>query len=110
MRAVHAQGIPCVVVSSSPRRYLEAGLARAGILECFTELVTTDETGCSKKDPAIYARAIGILGGDAETTWAVDDAPYAIEAMRAFGFRTICVGPRSSEFADINVDTLDELL
>ena len=110
VRMVHERGIPCVVVSSSPRRYLEAGLARAGILDCFAELVTTDETGCSKQEPAIYEHAVRILGGKPATTWAVDDAPYAIEAMHAFGLRTICVGVRMSAVADIDVVNLDELM
>ena len=110
VRAAHASGLPCVVVSSSPRRYLEAGLGRVGILECFDELVTTDESGCSKQEPAIYERACAILGSDPATTWAVDDAPYAIAAMHAFGLRTICVGERTPEYADLDVSNLSELL
>ena len=110
VRAVFNRGIPCVVVSSSPRRYLAAGLAHVGILDCFTDLVTTDEVGCSKQDSAIYAHAVEILGGTAETSWAVDDAPYAIEAMHKFGLRTICVGERSTGFADMNIRAFTELL
>ena len=106
VRFVCGRGVPCVVVSSSPRRYLEAGLERAGILECFVDLVSTDEVGCSKQDDAIYSRALEILGSKLNATWAIDDAPYAIEAMHAFGLRTICVGPRTSGLADMNVGTL----
>ena len=109
VRAVYNRGIPCVVVSSSPRRYLAAGLAHVGLLDCFVDLVTTDEVACSKQDDAIYAHALEILGGIAGTTWAVDDAPYAIEAMHRFGLRTICVGNRSSECADMNIETFAEL-
>lgn len=107
VRRVHAAGIPCVVVSSSPRRYLEPGLERAGILGCFKALVSTEEAGCSKQDFGIYRRALQELGTDAASTWAVDDAPYAIAVMHDFGLKTICVGPRDSQFADINVRTLE---
>ena len=110
VREVTRRGMPCVVVSSSPRRYLEAGLERAGILECFVDLVTTDETGFSKQEPGIYERALAVLGSAREFTWAVDDAPYAIAAMHDFGLRTICVGPRNSSVADLNVFTLEEVL
>ena len=118
VRAVAAAGIPCVVVSSSPRRYLEAGLAHVGLLDCFKELVTTDETGCSKQDFAIYERAIAELGSTRETTWAVDDAPYAIGVMGDFGLNTIAVGnscsPERAQLlrntATRFVDTLEELL
>ena len=110
VRKAHALGIPCVVVSSSPRRYLEAGLSRAGILECFAELVTTDEIGCSKQEPGIYEAAVNILRADPDAVWAIDDAPYAIRAMHDFGLRTICVGDRSSDVADINIASLELLL
>ena len=110
VRAVHERGIPCVVVSSSPRRYLAAGLERAGVLDCFKELVSTDEAGASKQDFKIYEVAVRELGCDVERVWAVDDAPYAIAVMHEFGLKTICAGPRDSDVADINVSTLFELL
>lgn len=110
VRAVHERGIPCVVVSSSPRRYLAAGLERAGVLDCFKELVSTDEVGASKQDLKIYEVAVRELGCEASRVWAVDDAPYAIAVMHEFGLKTICAGPRKSDVADINVETLEELL
>ena len=110
VREACAHGIPCVVVSSSPRRYLEAGLSRAGILECFDELVSTDEVGVSKQDFAIYEAALEALGCSRENVWAVDDAPYAIAVMHEFGLKTICVGERRSDAADLDVLTLQELL
>ena len=110
VRRAAASGAPCVVLSSSPRRYLDAGLKRIGIRDCFLELVTTDESGCSKQDAAIYERALSILGGDAATTWAFDDAPYAVFAMHSSGLKTVCVGERTSEYADANVSSFEELL
>lgn len=109
VRKLHETGTPCVVLSSSPRRYLDAGLKRIGIRDCFDELVTTDETGCSKQDAAIYERALSVMGSKAETTWCFDDAPYAILAMHSCGLKTVCVGDRSSEHADINVESFGEL-
>ena len=110
--------IPCVVLSSSPRRYLEAGLSHAGILDCFDELVTTDETGCSKQDAKIYERALSILGSARDKTWAIDDAPYAIRVMGRFGLNTIaplngCSIERETRLrasATLVVSTLQELL
>lgn len=109
VKKVHERGLPCVVLSSSPRRYLDAGLKRIGIRDCFVELVSTDEVGCSKQDFAIYERAVDIIGGTPETVWAVDDAPYAVKVMHDFGLKTICVGERSSEYADVNVSLLSEI-
>lgn len=109
--------IPCVVLSSSPRRYLEAGLRRAGILDCFIDLVSTDEVGASKQDHAIYQHALDVLGTKADETWAVDDAPYAIAVMHDFGLKTVGVAAGCSaerraklvEHADIVVDWLSEI-
>ena len=103
-------GIPCVVVSSSPKRYLAEGLARAGILECFKALVTTDTVGSSKQEPAIYQAAVDELGCAPDCVWAFVDAPYAIAALHAFGLKTACVGNRSSQFADLNPQSFEELL
>ena len=118
VKAAAAEGVPCVVVSSSPRRYLEAGLGHVGLLDCFKELVTTDETGCSKQDFAIYERAVRILGAPKEEVWAVDDAPYAIAVMRDFGLNAIGVGngcsPERAELlrdrASMYVETLNNML
>lgn len=117
VRAVADAGVPCVVLSSSPRRYLEAGLRRAGILDCFADLVSTDEVGASKQDFAIYKHALGVLGTEAGETWAVDDAPYAIAVMSDFGLKTVGVAAGCSaerrakltERADIVVDWLNEI-
>lgn len=118
VRLIANAGIPCVVLSSSPRRYLEAGLRRASILECFKDLVTTDEVGVSKQDFAIYQKAIEILGTKPYETWAVDDAPYAVAVMSDFGLNTVGVAAGCSkerrvklaDNADIVVDWLSEFV
>ena len=117
VRKVSAAGIPCVVLSSSPRRYLEAGMKRADILDCFVELVNTEDVGCSKQDFKIYDRALEALGSKASETWAVDDAPYAIQVMGSFGLNTIGVGNGCAparaallrQHATLFVDSLEEL-
>ena len=110
VRLAHNAGIPCVVVSSSPHRYLEEGLKRVGIRDCFKALVSTEDTRSSKLDSKIYEEALKVLGTSRETTWAIDDAPYAIAAMHDCGLKTICVGSRDAEMADINVSSFEELL
>lgn len=81
--------IPCVIVTSSPRRYVEAGLACADIPPVFTEIVTTDEAGLAKSDGGIYRIALDAMAADVETAWGIDDALYAVRAMNEFGLRTI---------------------
>lgn len=112
------RGIPCVVVSSSPRRYLEVGLEHVGIADCFIRLISTEDVCLSKINPAIYQIALDSLGSALDTTWAFDDAPYACEVMRAFGFKTVAPAndadqkeiEAKAQAADYVVATLKDLL
>ena len=83
------QGIACTVVTSSPRKYVEAGLRRCGLYDFFVEVCTTDELNMSKQEPYIYQHAMDVMGSDVSTTWGIDDAVYAIRVMDAMGMRTI---------------------
>jgi HAD superfamily hydrolase (TIGR01509 family) len=107
VRAVAARGIPCVVVSSSPRRYLEAGLARHGMLDSFRALVSTDEVGASKQERKIYDVAADVLGCPREAVWAVDDAPYAVAAMHGFGLHTVGMASGDADRDDRFAGTAD---
>lgn len=88
VHAAQTAGIPCTVVSSSPQRYVLAGLARAGIVDAFTKIITTEDVGMSKQDAGIYLLAAETMGSAPEHTWGFDDALYALEVMRAVGMRT----------------------
>ncbi len=118
VRKVNRAGLPAVVLSSSPRRYLETGLRRVGILDCFSALITTDECGIAKSNPVIYERALDILETPKDTTWGVDDALYALRTMTKFGIPTIAVGNGRvgekqtllKEASTIYVDNLEELV
>lgn len=118
VRRLADAGTPCVVVSSSPVRYLSAGLSRVGLGDCFKALISTEDCGISKQEPGIYALACEELGCDPAQVWAVDDAPYAIRAMGAFGLSTLGVGNGCSserrrelqEYATAYAETLADLL
>lgn len=116
VQTIAARGVPCVVVSSSPRRYLEAGLARHGMLGSFRALVSTDEVGASKQERKIYDVAVDALGCAREAVWAVDDAPYAVAAMHGFGLHTVGMASGDAEridrfagAADLVVDSYADL-
>ena len=110
--------IPCAIVTSSPLRYVNPGLAHAGIAQYIDAVVTTDEVGLSKHDGSIYQHALDLIGAQRETSWGIDDALYAVKAMRDFGLRTIgayeCdetgTFEQLEEAADIAVHSLEELL
>ena len=118
IRALEGEGIMFALMSSSPRRYIEAGLGRVGLLGAFFDIITTEEMEYSKDDPRMCERCISVLDSNKEATWVVDDAPYALRAMKEYGFKTIaplngCSEERARELekvADIVVTTLEALL
>ena len=111
-------GIPCTVVTSSPERYVVAGLQHAGIGGYFTRVITTDGVGFSKQDPRIWQLALDVMGSTPETTWGFDDAVYAVKVMNQVGINTVgaydCDETGTFEqleaAADIAVHSLEELL
>jgi len=111
-------GIPCTVVTSSPERYVVAGLKHAGIGGYFARVITTDGVGFSKQDPRIWQLALDVMGTTPETTWGFDDAVYAVKVMNQVGINTVgaydCDETGTFEqleaAADIAVHSLEELL
>ena len=111
-------GIPCVVISSSPFRFIETGLVSSGLRSYFKEVITSDVYNLSKQDPRIYETACEIMGSTSDTTWAIDDAVYANAVLAELGYHTIApLNGRDEEtaaqlraLAEQVVDTLDELL
>ena len=111
------RGIPCTVVTSSPRRYVDAGLAHAGIARYFKCVITTDEAGYSKQDVRIWQLALETMGSTPQTTWGFDDSVYAVKVMNEVGINTVgaydCdetgTYDQLAAVADIAVHSLEEL-
>ena len=88
---IYAAGKPFVVVSSSPQRYLIAGLERCHMLSYATAVMSTDDEGLAKSEPTIYQLAMEKMNVSAEETWCLDDSPYALETMKSVGLHTVGV-------------------
>lgn len=104
VRALASIGIVMGVASSSPRHLLEIGLGRAGLLECFSIVASTDDVGISKREPAVYDYARSFLGTPKAETWVFEDAVYALRTLRAAGYPTIGIYDRddSGTFAELS--------
>ena len=89
VRALGEHGVPCCVVSASPKDYIEAGLRTCELLDAFVAIVSTKETGISKQDPRIYEHALQVMGAQAPTAWGADDSLYALRVMNECGISTI---------------------
>lgn len=83
------RGVRMSVASSSPQPYLQAGLECCGFAPYFDAIVSVDDVGASKREPAVYDRAREAMGTPLATTWGVEDSVYAVHTLKAANYRTL---------------------
>ena len=91
LQRLHAQGIKLCVATASDRELTEAALKRTGLLPYFDFILTCDEAGAGKRNPAVYQLARQKLGTPLERTLVVEDALYALQTARSAGFATAAI-------------------
>lgn len=87
------EGFNVSLVSSSPRRLLDKGLAGHGFGKVFTSIVAGDEVANRKPDPEPFHKTLHNIGGHAEETIVVGDAEVDILAGKAAGMKTCLFTP-----------------
>ena len=111
--AYAAGRVPVAVVSGAFRREIEPVLVGAGLARHVSVLVTADDVERGKPDPAAYALALDLVGGDvaAREVVAFEDTEAGVASAKAAGLRCVAlVGTHPRERlreADELVDTLD---
>jgi beta-phosphoglucomutase len=99
------------VASSAPTANIEAAMEAVGMEPLFDALVSADEVGKGKPDPAVFLAAAERIGVAPERCVVVEDAPAGLEGARRAGMR--CVGVLSTHHpelvADLVVPSLDSL-
>ncbi len=91
VRGLADRGVPMSVASSSPLPYLRVGLEAAGFAPYLAAIVSVDDVGASKREPAVYDRAREPFGLDRAHTWGFEDSLYAVRTLKAAGYRTAAV-------------------
>ncbi len=117
VKAAHAAGVAMCVLSSSPLEFLQVGLGRCGFLPYVGELISVEEIGMTKRNPATYPFVCERMGCSPDNSWLFDDSWYALEAARKAGLRTVGVfstdlcgtHDQLAEHAEVVADTFDEL-
>ena len=83
------------------------GLGAYGLLSEFDVVVGSAYEGVLKPHPAIYRRALALLGREPEETVFIDDAPANVDGARALGMRAILFTPSlnlEKELATLGVE------
>ena len=89
--ALAERGARLSVASSSTQEFLQAGLAHTGFLPLMDAVVSVDDVGRPKREPAVYDRAREVMGTDRAATWGVEDAAYAVRSLKSGGYWALSV-------------------
>jgi HAD superfamily hydrolase (TIGR01509 family) len=111
-----AESFPLGLASSSNREVFEAVLDLAGIADCFSATVSSEEVPRGKPAPDVYLEAARRLGVAPERCTAVEDSHAGIRSAKSAGMRVVAI-PNASyppddealELADAVVPSLDDL-
>ena len=82
--------IKLAIATSASRSRTESTLRNLRLTDCFATVVTGDDVPEGKSSPAIFELVCARLGAEAHHSLVLEDAPPAVKAAKAAGFR--CIG------------------
>jgi HAD superfamily hydrolase (TIGR01509 family) len=88
--AVHAEGLPIALVTSTPRELVDEALKSIGE-HYFDATVCGAEVTHNKPHPESYLSAAALLGVTAPDCVAIEDSPVGVAAAEAAGCRVLAV-------------------
>lgn len=91
LRSLHARGVLLGIATTNYRDLTKACLARLGILDLFTAVVTSGEIEKGKPDPEIFLKAAQAMGLSPEDCVVFEDLPAGLLAGKRAGMRTVAV-------------------
>jgi HAD superfamily hydrolase (TIGR01509 family) len=107
---------PLAVASSSPRRMIELVLELAGLADCFSVVLSSEEVERGKPSPDVYLEACRLLGSEPEQTAAIEDSGAGVRAAKAAAMPVVLIPerdfpppPEIPELADVVLDSITEL-
>ncbi|WP_278262066.1 HAD-IA family hydrolase [Nocardia sp. AG03] len=104
------------LASSSPRSLIDLVLAKTGLLENFSAILSTEEVGRGKPAPDVYLTIAQRLGVDPDTCTAIEDSTNGLRSAHTAGLRVIAIPrpefppePDALAEAAVVLDSLDQL-
>lgn len=86
-----SRGVPCAVVSSSPRANIDVVLGRGGLRDRFRAIITAEDTSIGKPEPEGFLLGAARLGLEPARCVVFEDAPAGIQAGLAGGMRVVAL-------------------
>lgn len=112
------KGIAMCIATSTDKNIADEILARLGIRDYFSHIVTCEEAGSGKEDPDVFIRAQQILGTPKEETVVFEDGVLAVRGAKEAGFYVIAIADESEkenreeikQLADRYIESFEEML
>lgn len=98
---LRAQGVPCVVASSSSHEMIRGNLERTGVADYFATEVSGQDVQKGKPEPDIFLAAAAAAGADPARSMVLEDSFAGVRAGRAGGFITVMVPDLAQPTAEI---------
>lgn len=86
LEACARNNVKMTMASSSKAAFLQAGAKATGIAEFFCAIISVDEVGASKREPAVYHRSREVMGTPLPLTWGFEDSLYAMDTLANAGY------------------------
>jgi beta-phosphoglucomutase-like phosphatase (HAD superfamily) len=86
-----ARGVPCAIVSSSPRENIEVVLEGSPVLGSLGAIITAEDTRVGKPHPEGFLLGASRLGLAPDRCVVFEDAPAGIDAGLAGGMRVVAL-------------------
>ena len=112
------KSIAMCITTSTDKAIAEEILARLGIRDYFSHIVTCKEAGGGKEDPEVFLHAHDMLGTPKDETVVIEDGVLAIRGAKEAGFYVIAIAdesekenePEIKQLADKYIESFKELL
>lgn len=90
-----ARRAPTAIATSAPPRIVQAFLDGTGLAHTVTAVVSSEEVGAGKPDPAVYLEAARRIAAPADGCIAVEDSSNGLRAALAAGMTVVATPNRS---------------
>lgn len=91
LEALAERGVPCAVVSSSPRLNIDVVLEGVELRQYFQSVISSEDAARGKPDPDCYLLGAERLELAPERCVVFEDAPVGIESGRRAGMRVVAL-------------------
>ncbi len=92
LKTLKAEGYKLAVVTSRARRTTYEAMEKYEIQDCFSAVITCDDTDKHKPDPEPVFIALDKLGSKAEESLMVGDSMFDVHCARNAGVKSVLVG------------------